>query len=134
MAWFADPSGTLVLLMHAVVSQRLFPSDPPPAVTRTAGSLSKASGPRATHPSGAGRRRNIARCRVLRATIQKFEDTFTQDHRRKPHGAEREPMRDVYLEYKTLKQQIRGAKRSICSADCPILLKSRVNADYMCAL
>lgn len=111
MAWFADPSRTLMQLMQAVVTQRLFehPSLQTLAATATGGAEAKSRAPpRAVHPSGAGRRRDIARCRVLRATISKFEDTFSSLNARKPLGPDREPLKDIYLEYKVLKQQIRG--------------------------
>lgn len=99
-------------LMQAVVSQRLFehPSLQTLAASATGSAEVKRPPPRAVHPSGAGRRRDIARCRVLRATISKFEDTFSSLNARKPVGPDREPLKDIYLEYKVLKQQIRGAR------------------------
>lgn len=60
-------------------------------------------------PSGAARRRDIARTRSLRAKIQTFEEAFAAAHDgRKPHGAERGPLLDVYVEYRAMKQRIRG--------------------------
>lgn len=128
MAFFADPSKTLLQLMQAVVSQRLFEhpilQTLSPSSTREVEPKGRA--PRATHPSGAGRRRDIARCRVLRATISKFEDAFQTQSGRKPLGSDREPLKDIYLEYKVLKQQIRGALMSewngntsiVCDVPC----------------
>jgi len=66
-------------------------------------------------PSGAARRRDIARTRVLRGRIQVFEEAFATAHEgRKPLGIERAPLSDIYSEYRAMKQQIRG----MYSADC----------------
>jgi len=63
------------------------------------------------HPDSRDRRRLVQRCRLLKADILRFEATFrasSQGSGRDPKTvAEREPMADVYEEYRSLKHTIR---------------------------
>lgn len=61
----------------------------------------------AAHPSGSSRRRQVARCRALRADITSFESEFEAAQGRKPGAGDREAMAGVYNEYRVLKQAVR---------------------------
>lgn len=98
--------------------QCAFPALPKPTQEVTSvssrGASTKAGGRATTilqRPSGAARRKAITRCRVLRGEIRKWETEFELTYRRKPGDADKEAARDLYHEYRKLKQIIRGEER-----------------------
>jgi hypothetical protein len=101
---FPDARAALSSAIRDLVRARLLPfgSFPAPAAAGAPAS------DRARHPSGSERRQQIARCRSLRSDIRVFEDTFERERGHKPHTHERQQMLHVYVEYRRLKQAVRG--------------------------
>jgi hypothetical protein len=60
-------------------------------------------------PSAVDRRVQIAKGKSLRNVIRDFENNFTTEHGHQPRGPERGPLRNVYLQYRRLKQGVRGS-------------------------
>lgn len=89
-----------------------FPTPPKPSAEAPSSAAKGKGGARPTtimqRPSGAARRKAITRCRMLRGEIRKWETDFEVAHRRKPTDADKEGGRELYHEYRKLKQIIRG--------------------------
>jgi hypothetical protein len=69
-------------------------------------------------PSAMDRRAQIAKCKSLRNVIRDFENTFTTEHGHQPRGPERTPLRNVYLQYRRLKQGVRGMHLTRATREC----------------
>lgn len=109
-AMATSAGATLSLLVATVVYRRLFDKVPGAQLQlpSTGTSFGRAA-QNAKHPSGATRRQFIARCRVLRSEIRRFEDDFEQHNARKPTTAlDRHPLAGSYAEYRKLKVYVRG--------------------------